>query len=135
MARDTRLATATVNAQADALGELCDGGYVDVFDGVRPDGPDDALTTQVRGVVLGLATPAFNGALDGVISALPITPGVGENTIVPTWGRVYRSDHVTAVMDISVGPGCNMVLGIINAGQVVTCSSFTHSVAKATPGS
>jgi hypothetical protein len=134
----TNLALIVVNAQADALAALCKDGFVDIFDGEMPKDPETALTRQVRCVTLKLGSPAFLPAESGVIAANPIGSGVAEADVErASWARVYRSDHKTAVMDVTAGTrDANLILPTarISRGVTVSCASFMHSVARASAG-
>lgn len=139
MAKATYIADAVANIQADALAALLDGGYIDIYDGTRPATADTPISGQTLGVSLQLGTPAFLPAVNGVITANPISPGTVVNSINPaTWARVYRADHATVVMDISAGVGSNFNISLPTANLVasvtVTCSGWEHEVVKAAPG-
>ncbi len=136
--RDTRLSTLVVNAQAEALAKLADGGYVDIYDGERPKSADDPVTTQTLGVSLQLGVPAFLPAEGGTLTANPLGSNVAVGRIKATWARVTAADHKTALKDLSVGTrDANIILPTTNIepGVTVSASSFVHSVAKSTPGS
>lgn len=135
MALNTQMADATVNAQADAMAALCNGGFIDVYDGAQPANADTALGAQVLGVTLTLNATAFGAAVSGLLTANAITPGTAAAAITPTWARVYRSNHTTVVMDISAGAsGANLTIGAFTAGTVVSATAFTHDVRNATTG-
>lgn len=142
MAKNTRLASFTVNAQADLISKLLTNGYIDIFDGKQPEDCDDPVTNQVLGVTLRFGSPAFMPAIKGVITANPIQSGVAITELKKaTWARCYREDHKTAILDVSVGerdasakanillPNTHIVRAI-----TITCSSFIHSVAKRSAG-
>src|SRR3990167_3260881 len=133
MALNTQMADATVNVQADAMAALCNGGFIDVYDGAQAATADTALGTQVLGVSLTLNATAFAAAVSGLLTANAITAGVAGNAITPTWARVYRSNHTTVVMDVSAGAsGANLTIGAFTAGTTVSATSFTHDVRNAT---
>ncbi len=137
MALATRLTTLVVNAQADVLAKLLDGGFVDVMDGRQPDSADEAITTQTVLVTMSLGSPAFLGAVGGTIAANPLGPGIAQVQGDPTWFRAYRSDHRTPVFDGSAGrKDTNMILPVktLVAGLTVGCSGLTHTVAKMLTG-
>lgn len=144
MAKNTRLTDLAVNAEADAFGALMNGGFIDIYDGTQPTSSDDAINGQRLGVTLTFGNPAFIPAIGGILSANPINSGVIVNQINPaTWARIYRSDHKTVVMDVSVGmddPRAGLIYNIalptvhLVPGVTLSFSSFTHSVAKSTPG-
>jgi hypothetical protein len=138
MAKNTRLADIVVDAQADALAALLKDGFIDIYDGVQPESPASEVGARKMCVSLKLGAPAFMPSAKGSISANPILSGVSVADVNPaTWARLYRSDHKTAVMDVSVGTrDANIILPTthIVRGVTVTCSSFLHSVAKSTTG-
>ena len=126
-----------VNSQADVLAMLCADGHIDFFDGVQPDNADtDAKQSPC--LTLRFGSPAFMPAKEGVLTANPIRSSVAMRTVEKaTWARLFQADHKTVVMDVSVGTkDANIILPTthIVAGVTVSCSSFTHSVAKTTQG-
>jgi hypothetical protein len=137
MALNTQLANASVSVEADALAALMNSGYIDIYSGSQPATADTALGAQTLGVTLTFGATAFGSASNGVITANAITSGVAVASITAAWARIYRSNHTTVVMDVSVGTAtANVILPTttITSGQTVSCSSFTHTVAKATSG-
>ena len=140
MAKDTTLSNSVVNDQADVLASTLVNGYLDIFDGEKPGSVEDEVTSQKRCVSLRFGEPAFQKADKGVIVANPISSSIAFNDAMPaTWARLYKADHKTAVMDVTVGAKSgqfNIVLPTdrIVRGVTVTCTSFVHSVAKSTPG-
>lgn len=138
MSLNTQLTNEVVNAQADALARLADNGWVDVMDGSQPANGNTAITSQVVLASLRLNATSAPAASAGVLTLNSITSGTAVASGTPTWFRAYKADHTTPLWDGSAGTsGTNMVLGAgtITSGQTVACSSFTHTVAKATSGS
>lgn len=135
MALNTQLADATVNAQATSLSTLANSGFIDIYDGTQPATADTALGVQVLGVTLTLNATAFGAPSSGLLTANAITSGVAVATITPTWARIYKSDHVTVIMDVSAGAaGANLTVGAFTSGTTVSCSVFTHDVRNSTSG-
>lgn len=138
MVMQTTLSELTVNAQADVMAGLLDGGYIDVMTGPQPNGTDEQVTTQRVLVVMTFSKPAFTSAQGGVIAANPIGAGVGVADGEAKWFRAYRADHRTPVFDGSAGKGAgnNMSLPskMITEGVTVGCSGLTHTVRKSMPG-
>lgn len=139
MAKNTRLADDVVDAQANVLGEMLSDGFIDIYDGVQPESANDSVPKQATLCVsLRFGSPAFGQAQKGIISANAIASGVAVSTVTnATWARVFRSDHKTKVMDVSVGmKDANIILPTTNIvrGVTVQCSSFLHVVAKTTQG-
>lgn len=138
MAKNTKLADEVVNAQANVLGEMLSDGFIDIYDGAQPESANDSISKQTLCVSLRFGTPAFGPAQKGIISANTIASGVAVATVSnATWARVFRADHKTKVMDVSVGTkDANIILPTTNIvrGVTVQCSSFLHTVAKTTQG-
>lgn len=138
MAKNTKLATDIINGQADLLAAALKDGYIDIYDGTQPESPEADVGTRKMCVSMRLGSPAFAPSVKGLISANQISSGVSVADVNPaTWARLYRADHKTAVMDVSVGTrDANIILPTthIVRGVTVTCSSFLHSVAKSTTG-
>ncbi len=134
MTKVTNLSTQSANVEADAFAQLMDGGFIDIYDGAQPDSADESLSGQKLGVTLGFGYPAFTAAAAGVITANSISPGVAVASLNPaTWARIYRADHRTVVMDVSVGTKNSVItLPSVNvpAGITVTCSFFAHTVVR-----
>lgn len=135
MAFNTQLSDATVNAQANALAALCNGGSLSIYDGDQPANAEAPITAgNTLGVVLTLPSPAFGAPNSGQISANPIDPSPAVGTITPTFGRIKDSSGNT-VMDVSAGVDqCNITIGAFTAGTLVSVTSFIHDVRNATTG-
>lgn len=138
MAKNTQMATASVNGQANDTAARCNGGYLRIYDGAQPADGDTAVSSQVLLAELRFGNPAFGAAVNGVITANAITADSdANNTGTATWFRAVASDGTTSVFDGSVGiSNANMILATtsISQHQTVSCSSLTHTVAKATSG-
>lgn len=133
MPLNTQLSDATVNAQANALAALCNGGFIKIYDGTQPASADSALSGNTLGVTLTFGATAFGAANSGVITANAITSGTAVAGITPTFARIFKSDGTTVVMDVSAGAsGANMTIGAFTTGTTVSVSSFTHDVRNAT---
>ena len=135
MSLNTQLADATVNAQANALAALCNGGKIRIYDGTQPVTADTALAGNTLGVELTFNATAFPNAVSGLLTANAITSGTAVASITPTFARIFKSDGTTVVMDVSAGAtNSNMTIGAFTAGTVVSVSSFTHDVRNSTAG-
>lgn len=138
MALNTQMADATVNAQADALSDLLDNGYLRIYDGTQAATADTAIGAQVLLAELRFNATAAPAASGGVLTFNAITSDSSANaTGTASWFRCLKSDGSTVVMDGSVGTSsANLILATtsIVAAQVVSCSSFTHDVKNATSG-
>lgn len=135
MSLNTQLADATVNAQANALATLCNGGLIKIYDGTQPATADTPLSDNTLGVTLSFSDTAFSPADSGVLTANAITPGTAVETITPTFARIFQSDGTTVVMDVSAGTtDSNMIIGAFTAGTVISVISFTHDVRNSTAG-
>jgi hypothetical protein len=108
-----RQAIATVNAAANAVTALLDGGRLQIFDGTQPSSPD--LPPSARSLLLvelELSRPAFYTAERGAAEAQPIEVARARGTGTATWFRLVRADGQPA-FDGSVGlegSGADLVL-------------------------
>lgn len=134
MASNYKLSDAAVNAQANALSDLLDNGYMRIYDGEQPATADTAIGAQVLIAELRLANPFSGAASAGVLTASAITKDSSANASkTATWFRLFQSDGTTAVLDGSVGTAsADLILGSvdISAGSEVSVSAFQHTVAK-----
>jgi hypothetical protein len=138
MSKNTRLASFVVDIQANALAELLNNGFIDIYEGPQPESPDESVGLRKLCVSLKFGSPAFMPAVMGIISANPISASKSVADVNPaTWARCFRADHKTAVMDVSAGTkDANIILPNthIVRGITIGVSSFMHSVAKLTAG-
>jgi len=134
VANNLKMANAAVNAEADALSDLLDNGYLRIYDGSQPATADTAIGGQVLLAELRFANPASGAAVAGVLTMSALTSDTANNaTGTASWYRALKSDGTTPVMDGSVGTAAadlilNSVALQINAQTDVT--SFTHTVTK-----
>lgn len=138
MALNTQIADATVNAQADALADLLDNGYLRIYDGTQAATADTAVGSQVLLAELRFNATSAPAAVSGLLTFNAITAdSSANNSGTASWFRALKSDGTTAVLDGSVGTAtANLILPTttITATQTVSCSSFTHDVKNATSG-
>jgi hypothetical protein len=69
--------------------------------------------------------------------ASEITDGVSIETGTVSWARLYRADHKTPVMDMSVGErDADIILrsSKVARGATIECVSFEYCVPKSTGG-
>jgi hypothetical protein len=134
MASLIRMSSEAVNAEADALRALANGGYLRIYDGVQPLTANTAVSTQVVLAQLVLNATAFSAAASGVITANSITSDTDADADgTASWYRVFKSDGVTPLWDGTVGTvGCDINLNAasIVSGAEVGITSFTHTVTK-----
>lgn len=138
MAKNTQMANVVVEAQAQALADLCDNGYIDIYDGAQPATADTAVSTQTKLASLRFAATAEASVTGGLITFAAITSdSSADATGTASWFRVLKADGTTVLFDGSVGTSdANMVLAStsISVGQTVSCSSFTHDVLNSSSG-
>ena len=139
MALNTQLSNAAVNAEADALAPLLNSGLLRIYDGSQPATANTALGAQVLLAELTFNATAFPAASNGVLTANAITADASANAAgTAAWFRAVKSDGTTVVMDGTVGTATsNLILTTttISLGLTVSCTSFVHTIAKATSGS
>lgn len=132
MANNLKISSTAVNAQADALSDLLDNGYLRIYDGTQPANANTAITTQVLLAELRFNATAAPAASSGVLTMNSITQdSSANNTGTATWFRALKSDGSTVVFDGSVGTsGCNLNLGStsITSGASVAVTSMTFTV-------
>lgn len=134
MALNPKYSDTMVNAEADAVGNALNSGYIRIYDGAQPTNADTALGAQVLLAELRFGADAFGAASGGVITANAITSDSSANaTGTAAWARILASDGTTVWFDGTVGTGThNVVIATtaIVSGAVVSCSSLTFSVGK-----
>ncbi len=132
MANNLKISTTAVNAQADALSDLLDNGYLRIYDGSKPANANTAITSQVLLAELRFNATASPAASGGVLTMNSITQdSSANNTGTATWFRALKSDGSTVVFDGSVGTsGCDLNLGStsITSGASVAVASMTYTV-------
>lgn len=135
MAKNTQVANVAVNAEADALARLLDGGFLRIYSGTQPATADTALSGNTLLAELGFSATSAPAAVAGVLTFNAITPDASADaTGTATFYRCYKADGTTAVMDGNVltsTGNLNLNSVAIQAGASVSVSSFTHTVEKA----
>jgi hypothetical protein len=123
-----------VNAEADAVGNALNNGYIRIYDGTQPTNADTAVGAQVLLAELRFGADAFPAASAGLLTANAITDDASANaTGTATWARILASDGTTVYFDGSVGTAsANVILNsvAISAGAAVSCTSLTLQVSK-----
>lgn len=134
MALNPKYSDTMVNAEANAVGNALDNGYIRIYDGAQPATADTAITTQVLLAELRLNADAFAAAVAGVITANAITSDASADaTGTATWARILASNGTTVWFDGTVGTATSNVIiatTSIVAGAVVSCSALTFTVSK-----
>lgn len=134
MALNPKYSDTMVNAEANAVGNALDSGYLRIYDGTQPSNADTAVSTQTLLAELRLNADAFGNASGGVITANAITDDSSANaTGTATWARILASNGTTVWFDGSVGTSsANVILNTtsIVSGAVVSCTSLTFTVSK-----
>jgi hypothetical protein len=129
MAHNVKLAATTANAIADAVGALCDGGTVNLYDGAQPATADTAVTTQTLLATCTFASPAFLAAVAGVATAHAITQDASADADgTAAWFRILSATS-DPVFDGSVGVGsgfdCNVATTTVIAAAAFPIASMT----------
>lgn len=139
MAKNTRIATAIANAQADLLARELDDGYLRIYSGTQPAGADDAITDQVLLAELRLSDPCAPAATNGVLTLSIVAPVYAAEAGTATWFRALKSDGSTAIVDGNVGleaSAPNMIVSntAIALGDLFALATASHAVLLASPG-
>lgn len=134
MAHSPKLANLTVNAEAEALSDLFDTGYLRIYSGTKPVDADTALSGNTLLAELRFGNPAFGAAVNGVLTANALTQdSSADATGTATFFRAFRSDGTTVIMDGEVGvSGSDLNLNsvAIQAGTIVQVTSMIITVSK-----
>jgi hypothetical protein len=134
MANDLRESNAAVNGKADYISDQLDNGYLRIYDGTRPAGPDTAVGVQVLLAELRFNATAAPAAVAGVLTFNAITADAGaNNTGTATWFRALSSNGTSAQFDGEVGTSgadLNLNTTSIVSGAEVSISSFTYTQPK-----
>jgi hypothetical protein len=134
MALNPKFSNTCVNAEADAIGNALDSGYIRIYDGTQATNADTAVGAQNLLAELRFTAEAFPAAVVGLLTAGAITDDSSANlTGTATWARILASDGSTVWFDGSVGTAsANVILNTtsIVSGAVVSCSAFTLQVSK-----
>lgn len=129
MARNATWSTAERNAKLNAIKADFDSGYLRIYDGAQPAGPDTALGAQVLLAELRFGATAFGAAAAGALTANAITQdSSADATGTAAWYRTLKSDGTTALHDGTVGTAsANCIIATVSivAAAVVSCSAFT----------
>ena len=140
MTKATRIADATVNAQADALARLLDNGYLRIYDGTQAASADTAVGAQVLLAELRYNATSAPAASGGLLTFNAFTADSSANaTGTASWYRALKSDGTTVVMDGNVGAtgstsNLEMPTVSIVAGVQVSITSATHDVLNSSTG-
>jgi hypothetical protein len=134
VALNLKMANAAVNAEADALSDQLDNGYLRIYDGSQPATADTAIGAQVLLAELRFNATASGAAVAGVLTFSAFTADASANASgTAAWFRALKSDGTTPVMDGSVGTATSdLILNAvaIAAGAEVSVTSWTHTVPK-----
>lgn len=137
--KNTQLATALINAQADLVARALDDGYLRLYSGTQPANASTALSGQTLLSELRFADPCAPAASNGVLTFAAIDTAAALATGTATWFRCLAADGTTTVLDGSVGltgDTPNLVLSdvALSSPGLVLIDAFTHTVAAATAG-
>lgn len=135
MAKNATWAVLERNAKLAAIQADFNSGYLRIYDGAQPAGPDTALGAQVLLAELRFNATAFGAPASGVITANAIVSDASADaTGTAAWFRTFKSDGTTALLDGTVGTAaanCIIATTSIVAAAIVSCSVFTITDAAA----
>lgn len=131
MANNFKLSTAAVNAAADAVTALLNGGKLRIYSGSQPANADAAVGGGTLLAELTFGTPAFGAAVAGVATANAIAADSdADATETAAWFRALTSANVP-VYDGSVGASgadlnLNSVAIVQHAAVAIASLTYTH---------
>jgi hypothetical protein len=126
--------TALVNTLASTLATQCNSGYLRIYSGIQPAGPDTAVSAAPDHVLLAelrFGATAFGAPTNGLITANAITADSSANASGDAaWCRALKSDGTTALFDGSAGmaddaPNLALNTTAIVAGEPVSVSALS----------
>lgn len=133
-AHNPKLTNVAANAEADAICALLNGGFLDIYDGSQPATGDTAIGAQVKLAGLTLNATACGAASSAVATFNSITSDTdADATGTAAWARMFKTDHTTAVMDISVGTSgadLNLTTVAISQHATVSVTALTFTAGK-----
>jgi hypothetical protein len=113
-----KLSVEASNVATQAVTAMLDGGYIEMFAGSQPAGPNEKPIRGIKVCRIALSSPAFGKASNGEAQSrktLESDPAEADGRV--EWFRAYKRDG-TPVMDGSVGlSGCDLN---INDTQIKT---------------
>lgn len=128
MTLDTRLATATQNTITNAWSALFNTGFLKIYDGTRPTDANTAIGAQVLLSTHTLSATAFATSASGTAAAAAIGSATVAATSTATWGRFFKADGTTVIMDVSVGVGASFNINVnstaFQSGATASISSY-----------
>lgn len=119
---------ASASAANDARCAQLNAGKLEIYTGTRPANPDTALSGNTLLATLTFSATAFGASSNGTATANAITSGTAAATGTASWARCYKSDGVTAVIDMNVGTSgsdLNLNSVSIQSGGTVSVTSMT----------
>jgi hypothetical protein len=123
-----RLKTTTRNTGLDRITtEIGTSGFLRIYDGTQPTGPDTALAGNTLLAQLALSSTAAPAASGGVLTFSTITAdSSADATGTQTWASLTTSAGVR-IVDMSCGNGSGdlNLSGTITIGGTVSVTSLT----------
>lgn len=116
------------NSEANAFGDLFNGGILQIRTGAQPADPDSAASGTLLAEI-DLPADAFNGASGGVITKLGVWSEIAVASGVAGWARFISSDTLKT-FDVSVAESAaDLIIDDedVVSGGVVTVTSFSLS--------
>ena len=134
MALNPKLSNEAANAEADAVGDLLDYGYLRIYNGSQPANADASVGGATLLAELRFNATAFGSASAGVATAGAFTQDSSANaTGTAAWFRALKSDGSSPIFDGTVGTsGANLNLNSVSivSGVAVQVTGFTFTASK-----
>ena len=131
MSLNPKTSIASRNLALNAALDVCNSGFLDIYDGTQPTNVDTAITTQVKLAHLPLSATAFAAASGASKTTNTNSSAAALAGGTAAWFSFTKSDG-TRVHEGSVGAsGANINLNsmTIVKGAVVSSSGYTLSQA------
>lgn len=136
--KNTQVANFVVNTQAEVVSTALNAGKVRLYSGPQPTNAEASLApANILLCEITLPNIAFGPAVNGVITANPITDALVLADGQVSFFRALQADGTTVVLDGSAGTAdANLIIGNTNLVQnaYVSVVAFTHTVLKSATG-
>jgi len=128
------LSDSYVNDESDVTVNKLDGGKVRLYDGTRPNTPNDAITSQNLIVEITLGSPAFGAAgatALGQADLASVVSGIVAIAGTMSWFRLLESDGTTVAIDGDVteegfGGDIEVERAAVLVGEVIELQTLTY---------
>jgi hypothetical protein len=134
MGRDVRMGPIALHRQAEAIADLFAGAWMRIYDGQRPEGPEDAPVGSTLLVELRFPGADQIRCSDALITCGALEASPARASGRPRWYRIVSPGPPTVTIldgycgEKGSGKSCELAHLRIDQGQLCSCSSYVHDV-------